>query len=143
VKGREPQGVIDPANYESVRDEIKAKLEAMQDHEGKPLGTRVFKPQEVYRSVRGIPPDLIVYFGNLTWRSVGSMGMGGIYTFENDTGPDDANHAEYGIFILRDPGRKDGRQLDGLRIFDVSATILDRFGMTVPPDMQGKPVPRS
>lgn len=140
VKGREPQGVVDPADYETVQNEIKAKLEGMPDHQGKPLGTRVFKPQDVYRSVRGIPPDLIVYFGNLTWRSVGSMGMGGVYTFDNDTGPDDANHAEYGIFILHEPENVVGYEIGGMQLFDVSATILDRFGLTVPPDMQGKPL---
>ena len=44
--------------------------------------------------VRGVAPDLLVYFDNLGWRSVGSFGHGDVYTFENDTGPDDANHAE-------------------------------------------------
>ena len=31
------------------------------------------------------------------------MGHGSIYTFSNDTGPDDANHAEHGMFIVYDP----------------------------------------
>lgn len=140
VKGREPSGTIEPQRYEAVRDELKAKLEAMLDHKGKPLGNRVFKPQEIYRFVRGVPPDLIVYFGNLEWRSVGSVGLNTIHTFENDTGPDDANHAEYGIFILNAPGNGGGKQVEGLRLFDVSATVLDRIGVPVPPDMQGKPV---
>ena len=140
VKGREPLGTIEPHRYEAVRDELKTKLEAMLDHKGNPLGNRVFKPQEIYRFVRGVPPDLIVYFGNLEWRSVGSVGMNTVHTFENDTGPDDANHAEYGIFILNAPGNGNGKQIEGLRLFDVSATVLDRIGVPVPPDMQGRPV---
>jgi predicted AlkP superfamily phosphohydrolase/phosphomutase len=31
VKGREPQGVIDPADYERFRDEVRAKFEATAD----------------------------------------------------------------------------------------------------------------
>ena len=52
VKGREPQGTIEPDRYEAVRDELKAKFEAMTDHEGHPLGTKAHKPQEIYRAVR-------------------------------------------------------------------------------------------
>ena len=138
VKGREPQGVVELDKYEAVRDELKTKLDAMPDHEGRPLGNRVFKPQEIYRSVRGVPPDLIALFGNLSWRSVGSLGLGSVYTFKNDTGPDDANHAEQGIFILREPNGARGKEMDGLRLYDVSATILDRFRLRVPPDTHGK-----
>ena len=37
--------------------------------------------------------------------AVGTVGGDeGLYTFDNDTGPDDANHAQHGMFILRAPG---------------------------------------
>ena len=140
VEGREPQGTIPAEEYESFRDEVKRKIEAMVDHKGNPLGNRAFKPQDIYREVNGTPPDLLVYFGDLHWRSVGSIGHGSIYTFENDTGPDDANHAPDGIFILREPGGVANRELEGLKIYDVSATILDRMGVAVPKEMQGRVV---
>jgi predicted AlkP superfamily phosphohydrolase/phosphomutase len=137
VEGREPQGTVPQAEYEALRDELKRKLEAMPDHQGRPLGTRAYKPQEIYRAVRGVPPDLVVLFGDLRWRSVGSVGLGSIYTFENDTGPDDANHSMQGIFILRQPGGS-GQRLEGLSLFDIAPTILARFGLDPLPDMQGK-----
>ena len=34
VKGREPQGIVEPARYEEVRDELIAKLEAMPGPDG-------------------------------------------------------------------------------------------------------------
>ena len=74
VKGREPQGIVEPANYEATRDELIAKLESAPGPDGQPLGTKVLKPQDVYPEVRGIAPDLIVYFGDLEWRSVGAVG---------------------------------------------------------------------
>ncbi|MBX6342849.1 MAG: alkaline phosphatase family protein, partial [Thermomicrobiaceae bacterium] len=96
VQGREPRGIVPPAEYEALRQEVKAKLEAITDEQGRNIGTRVFLPQEVYKQVNGIPPDLIVYFGDLGWRSIGSGGNPTIQVRENDTGPDDANHAPYG-----------------------------------------------
>ena len=139
VKGREPEGIIKPKHYERVRDELVAKLTALTDEKGNPIGTRVFKPQDVYPECRNIPPDLIVYFGDLAWRSVGSVGLNRIHTFENDTGPDDANHAVNGIFIMYDPlGEHSGRKLEGLQLMDVAPTVLDLIGLPVPRDMEGK-----
>ena len=54
VKGREPQGTIDARDYEKVRDDLKARLEATTDDRGRPMGTRVYKPEEVYRAVRRV-----------------------------------------------------------------------------------------
>lgn len=138
VKGREPEGIVDPEDYERVRDELVKKLEAMTDPQGRPLGTKVLRPQRIYPEVRGVPPDLIVLFGNLCWRSVGSVGMGTIYTFENDTGPDECNHAMHGIFVLSDPGSDRRGKREGLHLLDVAPTVLDRMGLPIPPDMEGK-----
>ena len=143
VEGREPQGKIPARDYEKVRDEVKEMIETLPDHEGKPMGSVVFKPEELYREVRNVAPDLMVYFGNLRWRSLGSFGLPDLYTFENDLGPDDANHAQDGILILWDP-RHDhgGRYVEDMQLMDVAPTVLDSMKVPVPPDMQGKIVPR-
>jgi predicted AlkP superfamily phosphohydrolase/phosphomutase len=138
VRGREPQGVIDPARYEEVRDELIAKLEAAPGPDGAPLGTKVFKPQDVYTEVRGVAPDLIVYFGDLEWRSVGSVGNASLYTYENDTGPDGANHDRTGIFALAGlPGQRTGR-VDGLNLVDVGPSILSLYGIEAPEGAVGR-----
>ncbi len=56
VQGREPEGIIKPQHYERVRDELAAKLTALTDEKGNPIGTRVIKPQDVYPECRNIPP---------------------------------------------------------------------------------------
>ena len=142
IEGREPQGIVKAEEVAGLRDELKAKFEALTDPDGVNIGTKVFKPEEIYHEVRGVAPDLIVYFGDLFWRSVGSVGHGSIYTFENDTGPDDCNHAQFGIVIKHDPDaheREGGRELTGLQLMDMAPTILQQFGVTIPADMQGKP----
>jgi len=143
VQGREPTGVVSPKEYECLRDELTELLEAMTDEHGQLLGTRVFKPQAIYRECRNIPPDLIVYFGDLDWRSVGSIGSGTIYHYENDTGPDDANHAQQGLYILaRTSDLGQAPHFGGKRmhrtILDVTPTLLELFGLEVPRDFSGR-----
>ena len=138
VKGREPQGVIEPSRYEEVRDELITKLEAAPGPDGTPLGTRVFKPQDVYTEVRGVAPDLIVYFGDLKWRSVGSVGNPSIFTYENDTGPDGANHDRNGVLALAGlPGQPMGRT-EGLKLIDVGPTILSLYDIPAPEGAIGR-----
>lgn len=141
VKGREPHGIVEPADYERTRDELVAKLEAMNGPDGTPLHTKVYKPQDVYPEVRGVAPDLIVYFGDLEWRSVGTVNAGTVervFTYENDTGPDGANHDRTGVFVMAGlPGQAIGRS-DGLKLIDVGPSILSLYGIDAPEGAQGR-----
>jgi len=137
VQGREPQGVIPQSEYETFRAEMIRKLEAIVDEDGNNIGTRAFRPEDIYRECKNIPPDLVVYLGNLDWRSAGSVGVGSVYLYENDTGPDDANHAQEGILISS--VRPDGGAKDRYSIYDVAPTILKYFGIDIPEEMIGTP----
>jgi len=135
VEGREPAGVIPAGEFGAFRDRVAAELEAIPDEDGRPIGTVVYRPEEVYRAVNGVAPDLIVYFGDLRWRSAGTVGNGTIHLRENDTGPDDANHAQEGVFIWDRPVEAG----DGpCSIYDVAPTVLDFFGVAVPDEMIGR-----
>jgi predicted AlkP superfamily phosphohydrolase/phosphomutase len=138
VKGREPQGTIEQADYEKFRDEIKVRFEALLDDKGRPMGTLVFRPDEIYRTVRNVAPDLIVHFGGLYWRSIGGVGYPGLHIQENDTGPDDCNHAQNGSFILASSNNPLRGELTGAHILDMSPTLLELGGYDVPNSMQGK-----
>ncbi|HOO55570.1 MAG TPA: alkaline phosphatase family protein [bacterium] len=140
VEGREPNGIVPQPEYDGLRNELIEKLTAITDEKGRNIGTRVFRPEDVYPEVRNVAPDLIVYFGDLAWRSVGSIGLDRVITYENDTGPDDANHAQHGIFIMRDARAGARGRVEGTDILDVAPTILKVMGLDVPGDMQGGPV---
>ncbi len=144
VKGREPNGVIDPSDYESVRSQLIEEIAAIEDPEGKCIGSRACRPEDLYDKANGVAPDLLVYFGDLSWRSVGSVGMGSIHTFENDTGPDEANHDWHGIVVA---ARADATAIPGLRgdmgevsIYDIAPTVLDIMGIEIPDHMIGRPL---
>jgi predicted AlkP superfamily phosphohydrolase/phosphomutase len=138
VKGREPQGVVEAGTYEATRNELITKIEAMPGPDGQPLGNKVLKPQDVYPEVRGVAPDLLVYFGDLAWRSVGSVGNASIYTFENDTGPDGANHDRDGVFLMRGAPDQPVGKVDGLSLVDVGPTILSLYGIDAPHGAVGR-----
>jgi predicted AlkP superfamily phosphohydrolase/phosphomutase len=139
MEGREPQGTIPPNEYEKVRGELIEGLKSIKDENGQEIGTQVYRPEELYKEVRGVAPDLIVYFGNLYWRSVGTVGGGKLHTFENDTGPDGANHAQQGIILYRPAkGLVEGRELADAKIVDVAPTILKLLDLPIPADMEGK-----
>jgi predicted AlkP superfamily phosphohydrolase/phosphomutase len=138
VKGREPEGVVDPKDFEAVRDKLAEQIAGITDPAGNTLGSVAYKPDEIYREVNNIAPDLIVYFGDLSWRSVGSLGMNRIYTFENDIGPDDANHAQEGLYILFDPQAAGQGEGASQHLMDVAPTILELLGVPVPGDMEGR-----
>ena len=139
VRGREPSGIVAPADVERVRDELIAGLERLGDAEGNPIGTRVHRPEELYTETRGIPPDLIGIFGELRWRSIGTVGGGEVHVFGNDTGPDDANHAENGIFIAAGPGiPADDKPKLGMNLLDIAPTVLELLGLDIPEAHGGK-----
>jgi predicted AlkP superfamily phosphohydrolase/phosphomutase len=137
VAGREPQGLVAPGDVESVRSELRARLEALGGAGGEPIGTVANRAEDLYPVANGIPPDLLVYFGDLHWRSLGQIVTGSVHAFENDTGPDDANHAFEGLYVLAAPGVRSGPGGER-RIVDVAPTILELLGEPVPAEMQGR-----
>ncbi len=135
IAGRESQGMVPSDAVETLKAELRTKLTALPDHHGRPLGNQVFTPDELYREVQGIPPDLILLPGGLTWRAVGSVGLESIYTQSNDTGPDDANHHPDGLVMAALKGRNlpappEGRRLkQSADIRQIAPTILASLGV--------------
>jgi predicted AlkP superfamily phosphohydrolase/phosphomutase len=138
VQGRDPQGVIPPDQQEAEGERLKSALEALGDERGRSIGTVVHRPRDVYPLVRGTPPDLIVLFGNLDWRSVGAVGTGAIHTFENDTGPDDANHSWDGILVAAGAGIPAVGRVEGAEVRDLARTVLRLFSVAAPAGTGGK-----
>jgi predicted AlkP superfamily phosphohydrolase/phosphomutase len=138
VEDREPRGIIPAAEYESFRDEMKQKFLDLKDDKGCPLNSLVFKPEEIYKNVRNVAPDLIVHFGALYWRSIGSVGHGRLHLEENDTGPDACNHAQFGAFIMAAPNCPLKGEVEHGRLLDVMPTLMKLAGYDIPHAMQGR-----
>jgi predicted AlkP superfamily phosphohydrolase/phosphomutase len=140
VKGRELQGSVEPADLPALKARLLRDLAAIPNPDGAPMKVDVLEPGKIYRQVRGEPPDLIVYFDDLRWRSAGTMGYPSVYLDHNDTGPDDAVHGFEGVFVLYDPKIRDGRTVPTLNVLDVTPTILTLLGESLPDHLQGRPM---
>ncbi len=105
VKGREPQGIVDPEDVPGLIEEIKRRLAKLKGPNGEAWNTKAYTPSEVYPEVRGDSPDLMVYLDDLNWRAAGTIGWPSMYLEENDRGPDDAVHDWIGVVATNwEPG---------------------------------------
>jgi predicted AlkP superfamily phosphohydrolase/phosphomutase len=139
VEGREPQGIIPASDFEKEREKLREMFLAIKGPKGEDWATKVIVPQEHFSVLNGEYPDLMVYFDDLFWRSAGTLGYPHPYLLENDTGPDDAVHAQEGIYILYDPLNplKGEKKAD---ILDIAPTILSLLGLPIPAEMKGRPL---
>jgi predicted AlkP superfamily phosphohydrolase/phosphomutase len=128
--------VVAPGDLARVRRELGEKLEALGDDQGRPMNTVVPVPENLYTERNGVPPDLLVYFGDLRWRSLGRVGTGTTHALENDAGTDDANHAHEGLYVLAAKGVPPGLGPER-DIRDIAPTLLDLLGEPVPAEMEG------
>ncbi len=140
IKGRDPQGTVDARALPALKRKLIEDLNRVRTPDGRPMATRIFEPGEVYRMVRGDPPDLMVYLDELRWRSAGTLGYPSLYLRENDTGPDDAVHHPEGVFLYYDPNAREGGVLPAQEILDVTPTLLTALGEPVPDHIQGRPI---
>jgi predicted AlkP superfamily phosphohydrolase/phosphomutase len=139
IQGREPQGIVSPAELSELRERLLQELSAITRPDGTRFRTRVLDPNEIYLEVRGDPPDLMVYFEELTWRSAGTLGHPTDFLAENDTGPDDAVHAMNGVYLFSDPRAPDPREIPTVQMVDVLPTLLTWLGESLPSRLQGTP----
>ena len=140
VKGRDPQGIVEPGDVPALRARLLQELTAVPGQNGGPLGVEILDPLNRSVKVVGDPPDLMAYFAQLKWRSAGSVGHRELYLKENDTGPDDAVHSYDGVFALYDPEASGGHLLGPQEIRDVAPTLLALAGVTIPAHAQGRTI---
>jgi predicted AlkP superfamily phosphohydrolase/phosphomutase len=149
VKGREPNGCIEPGALEATRTAIMDAV--ARQH----WADRVFPREALYRgsrlSVPGEPefeaPDIVFTctHGPRTYRHADCLGMTlDVVQLPNSTcwsgvheGPFDPAFIA-GTFIMSGPGVRRGASISGTRIIDVAPTILHLLEEPAPDDMDGR-----
>ncbi len=138
VRGREPEGIVPSSSVAVLKAELREKLARLALNGDDEANGRVVDPGESYREQKGIAPDLMLYVGELSYRASASVGgTEDIFTLENDTGPDGANHDFEGVCILKGQGITPGKLKNGT-IYDVAPTILARLGQAADEGMKGR-----
>jgi len=137
VKGREPNGIADPDEYNKIRNEIIEKMKNLE-YNGKKFNISIFKKEEIYPDAilwDNLPDLVIVPADNGVHAINPNIGNCEIITeVRNAIG----NHRIHGIFLAYGPGIKKGYKIENAKIYDIAPTILHIFGLPIPNDMDGR-----
>lgn len=129
VKGREPQGIVPKWEYENIRNQLISELGQIDLSDENTKGNltiknKIYKPEEIYQEINNIPPDLMVYFNNLEWRSIGNLGLDGFIVPVTELEPYSANHTDTGIIISNKCIKRE-KEISICDIFDI---IINNIG---------------
>lgn len=142
--GREPQGcVAQGEEYDSLLSRIEEQLRQLIDpHTGKPAVARVGRSMGRHDGkVPRVLPDLFV-----TWHG-GKHFISRLVHPRGELTQDKpgffrgSSHSDKGIFIAAGPLITPRGEIGPLAALDMAPTFLDMLGLSVPPDLIGKPVP--
>ncbi len=140
LKGRERDGIVDPADRDALIEEIKTKLLAVRDPEnGRPVITQVDRTDDVYSGpFTSRAPDLIVGYHRgyrASWgTALGDMGEDVLSDNRSAWSADHCMAASEipGVVFSNRPISRERPSL-----VDFAPTILEEFGLEPPTTMTG------
>jgi predicted AlkP superfamily phosphohydrolase/phosphomutase len=141
LRGRERDGVVEPADREALLEEIRGKLLAVRDPmKGEPVIAKVYRSDEVYSgpyAAKG--PDLIIGYDR-GYRASWATTTGDL---ENDviSNNDSAWSADHCIAADQVPGVIFSNRpilREAPTLIDLAPTILEQFAVSLPDTMKGR-----
>jgi predicted AlkP superfamily phosphohydrolase/phosphomutase len=142
LKGREQHGIVDPADYEKIRDRVIEELGRLIDPEtGRCAVSSVKRREEVYEgeAVENAP-DLIVEFKKFEIYGIGLLGFSLFRNalFQKPVWPCfSGHHRPEGVFVGCGPRIKKNLKMEG-NLIDMFPTILYSMNLSVPDDLDGR-----
>jgi predicted AlkP superfamily phosphohydrolase/phosphomutase len=155
LRGRDPNGIVAPEQYEELRDELIAGLSSFLNPEtGQKVVIQTHRREELYHGPHvDLAPDLVLEMNldnGYTYTCLSSRGRRGHEPVRplrkgKSAGAKgqsmNGSHRRRGILLFAN-GRGAGRkQLGTVSIMDMAPTILRFFGLPTPIDMDGRFIP--
>ncbi|QCQ77266.1 phosphodiesterase (plasmid) [Haloferax mediterranei ATCC 33500] len=137
LEGREPNGVVSPEDYESVRTELIDLLQSVTDPDGRPVFDDV-APRESYLSgprddeavdIVLVPRDFDQFLSSMLSDTV----------FDEPSEP--WNHKLHGVVAAVGNDIDVGASLEDAHLFDIAPTVLATFGVEADDRMDGQTLP--
>jgi predicted AlkP superfamily phosphohydrolase/phosphomutase len=143
VQGRDKAGIVKPGDeHEALREELVVNLSKLTHPiTGRSLVAQIFKREEIYdgRNVDSAP-DLLMVLEKQRWGTDTRVGFGTNRLFSlygHDYKDIAGTHSMDGILLASGPFIREGVELKGTRLIDITPTILHLLGFEVPEDMDG------
>ena len=144
LKGRQETGIVEPGDYEPLRDELRARLLAhtCRAPDGRPIQVfrEVHKPEELYgcsREGRDWLPDLLLIPAEALAVIRKIRGFGPVQWLPKRRW--EGTHRPEGMFAAAGPGIARGQTVSS-DIVNVAPTTLAMLGLNIPDDMEGHPI---
>ena len=139
IKGRQPNGCVDPADAPALIEKIKERLMLLKHPEtGEPLVEKVYGREDLYNGpLIEMGPDLTVVLKDWNYRTIGLHEFTTHKTISPAFGPT-GDHRLEGMIVGVGPAFEVGASPNGACLLDIAPTILHLLGVPVPDDMDGR-----
>jgi predicted AlkP superfamily phosphohydrolase/phosphomutase len=138
LEGRDMFGIVKPgAEYERVREDLIARLEAIEDPRGGRLLPIVKRREELFqgRSLHTLPDVFVEFLDRPYDAFMQDYDVPAVFQ-RNEWG--NGTHRRDGLYIGAGPAFAQGPEVEGLEIFDVAPNVLHAMGFPVPKHMDGR-----
>lgn len=151
VKGRCPQGVVEPGNeYNALLETLTQRLLQLKDPDTEsPVVERIYRRDEVYQGESvDTAPDLLVVWKNHQYtcrpgyedsrQSIFASSLEHSEMSEISTLQKGGTHTPEGIIMAIGEGLRKGVAISGARLIDLAPTFLYLLGVPIATDMDGR-----
>ena len=132
LKGREPQGIVEPGDYDPVRQRVMDVLSQMPV----PVDRIIAREEAASGAYLDRAPDLHLILDGYRTIAFPLFATDGKIITRQIRG-DSGCHRLHGVFIARGPSIARG-EISNARIIDLAPTILHLMNVPVPDDMDGR-----
>jgi predicted AlkP superfamily phosphohydrolase/phosphomutase len=151
ARGREPDGVVDAADFERLRHRVVEALTTWRHPDGAPVVERVWRREELYAGpFASRAPDLLLELATVDGYSPSCLRSDGpgpalrtLAPHEHGGGKGrgmNGAHRRDGLFVLSGRGVRTTGELGAADIVDVLPTLLALAGLAVPTGLDGRPI---
>jgi predicted AlkP superfamily phosphohydrolase/phosphomutase len=140
LRGREPEGCVDPADYEAVRERVARELATLTDpDDGARIVDHVYRREELFSGpYLQEAPDLIVVMRGYAYMTRGGRELSGGPVVTRPAVNHTGNHRLDGMIVMWGPHIRQGQRLLGAHITDVMPTVLRLLGLPLPTGLDGR-----
>lgn len=142
VEGRDKHGVVKPADYSRICDDIRDALMELVDPEtGRRVVRRVTLTHEDFSGpFRSALPDITVLWDQrFAWDTIESPRLGRLRIRSQDSRS--GSHTPHGFVIAAGAGVQPQQDTQRRSIYDITPTVLKAAGVSIWPEIDGDPLP--